>query len=92
MHYPPCNATWPDDPCTGPLCNRPVASVEDVRARVEAIRSVADNDEIAHGLEDNLRELVLEAVVNDEIPREELHRMAEAALSTGEISFSRWYA
>lgn len=55
----------------------------------EIERAVANmDDEKAHGLEDDLRERVLESIAANlaEDPRE----LASVALSTSKLEFSRW--
>lgn len=61
-------------------------TVEDVRNRVEAIRAKAYDDEVAHGMEDQLHQDVLRflSVRGNELARE--------ALRTLDIDFSRWCA
>jgi hypothetical protein len=58
---------------------------------VESIRVAADedDDEQAHGLEDDMREAVLRAIMDG---AENAKDLAEIALSTNEIKFSRWCA
>lgn len=62
---------------------------EDVRARVEAIRAVADDEEDAHGKEDDLRADVLRVIANGSPHAQAL---ALEALATEAIQFRRWYA
>ncbi len=50
---------------------------------VQIIKQLADDDEVAHSLEDEFREAVL-LVVN--------HPLAKIALTTSEIRFARWCA
>lgn len=63
---------------------------DDVKARVEQIRKIADDDEAAHSNEDRLRHDVLQAIADgtavDPIA------CAKAALLTSEIEFCRWCA
>jgi hypothetical protein len=62
----------------------------DVRDRIEKIRAVAGDDEVAHGREKDLWRDVLEAIALGRTgnPAE----LATAALKTQEIDFMRWYA
>lgn len=59
-----------------------------VRARVEEIREVAWDDEMAHEREDALRSEVLRAIADGSCvnPQE----CAQIALTTSEIEFKRW--
>lgn len=64
-------------------------TLEEVRAGIELIRSKADDDEVAHGLEDDLRHEVLEAIANG---AENARELAAELLKTSDIKFSRWTA
>jgi hypothetical protein len=64
-------------------------TVEDVRARLEAIRAVADDDEQAHGLQDSLLLDVLLAIRNG---ADEPAALASAAVEVYDIDFERWCA
>ena len=72
----------------GPRSGR-VMTPEEARARVEAIREMADDDEDAHRMEDALRSDVLRAIANGSRYGRAL---SEIALTTSEIEFCRWYA
>jgi hypothetical protein len=65
-------------------------SVDDVKKRVEEIRGFSGDDECAHGAEDSLWEEVLRAISEGEC--DDPKGCAAAALTTGDIPFSRWYA
>jgi hypothetical protein len=60
----------------------------EVRDRVEKIREQSDYDHIAHRLEDELYMDVLEAIAGG---AEEPAALADAALATAQMQFSRWY-
>jgi hypothetical protein len=62
---------------------------DDVRARVEEIRSVADDDESAHGKEDRLHADVLRAIASG---NPHAQALALEALATEDIGFARWCA
>lgn len=64
---------------------------DEARQWVERIKDIADDDEVAHGSEDELREAVLKAIANG-LPADEAQALARIALQTGEIRFSRWCA
>jgi len=64
-------------------------TVDDVRERVENIRQAAFDDEVAHGMEDELYAEVLKAIANGADSPEKL---AAEALKTEKIEFSRWYS
>jgi hypothetical protein len=64
-----------------------VDEVKECLARLEEIR---DDDEAAHGLEDDIWEAVLFAIASGEA--EQPGAMALEALLTREVEFSRWCA
>lgn len=64
-------------------------TVEDVRAKVREISEARGDDEIAHGLEDELRERVLKAIAGGAPNAAEL---AAEVLKTSDIEFQRWCA
>lgn len=61
-------------------------TVDEVRERVASIRAQSDDDERAHGLEDQLHQDVLRYLADNG------HRIAAEALTTLEIDFARWCA
>lgn len=63
-------------------------TVEEVRERVALIRAASadDDDERAHGLEDQLHQDVLRYLADNG------HRIAAEALTTLDIDFARWCA
>jgi len=63
---------------------------EDVRRRVEHIRSIAADDEAAHSEEDSLHQEVLMAIARGEA--DDPAKCAYEALQTAGIDFSRWRA
>ncbi|MBG9915251.1 hypothetical protein ABD67_10070 [Bacillus sonorensis] len=64
-------------------------TVDDVREFVEEIRLSADDDEVAHSMEDELYVAVLQAIVNG---ADNPGKLAAEALRTKNIEFSRWCA
>ena len=62
---------------------------KDVRKRVEKIRQMAGDDEMAHGEEDRLWGDVLMAIANG-APKAK--KLAQEALKTLDIEFYRWCA
>lgn len=64
-------------------------TVEEARARVEAIRAIAGDDESAHAAEDALRHEVLQAIMNG---ADNARALAAVACSTEAIQFCRWCA
>jgi len=58
---------------------------EDIEKRVQEIQERADDDEMAHAMEKDLHEEVLEFLA------EQGNELAEAALKTLDIDFSRWF-
>jgi hypothetical protein len=65
-------------------------NIEDVELRVENIRERAGDDEVAHGMEDDLHQDVLRAIAagtcSDPVG------CAASALKTCDIDFARWCA
>jgi hypothetical protein len=59
------------------------------REVVECIRALADDDEVAHGIEDDLHLAVLKQVAAGDPNAKEL---AAIAASTEALDFSRWCA
>lgn len=64
-------------------------TIEEVKKRIDEIKMKAHDDEAAHGMEDSLREEVLEAIAFGAHNAKEL---AKIVLTTSEIEFSRWCA
>lgn len=64
-------------------------TIEEVEKLYQSIVDASGDDEIAHGLEDEFRELVLKEVADGNPNSFEL---AKIALSTSEIKFLRWCA
>lgn len=65
-------------------------NVEEVKARVQAIRANSGDDEAAHSDEDNLHQEVLQAIADGTC--DDPRACAGAALETTKIDFSRWCA
>ena len=65
-------------------------TLTEARERVEFIRSIARDDEAAHGGEDDFRADVLRYLA--EVAPAELGELARIALSTEDIDFARWCA
>lgn len=64
-------------------------TVDEVRAAVEKIRVISDDDETAHTREDALHFKVLMAIADGAPDSREL---AEEAVKTAAIDFARWCA
>lgn len=66
-------------------------TADEVRKRVEAIRDVMDDDEVAHILEDALYRRILENAVRGEcVP--DVAACAVIALEVSDMDFVRWCA
>lgn len=63
---------------------------EEARQVVQRIEKSKNDDELAHFLEDELREAVLEVIAAANLG--EWSELAQIALSTKQIDFSRWCA
>lgn len=64
-------------------------TVEDVARRLAEIHAQRNDDEVAHGMADDLYRDVLAAIANG-APDAEI--LAAAALRSETIDFARWYA
>lgn len=69
----------------------PINSLESVRARIEYIRSIADDSEVAHSEEDDLQSEFI-AFVADNPHHRDLADMAALVLTTASMTFARWWA
>ena len=63
--------------------------MDEIREAIADIKSHRDDDEVAHGSEDALREKVLRAIADGAPNAAEL---AAEVLKTEEIDFARWCA
>jgi len=64
-------------------------TVDDVRRVVDYIASIQDDNEVAHGAEDDMRSRVLELIATG---HSDPAALAIAALESSAITFGRWYA
>jgi hypothetical protein len=64
--------------------------VPEIERRVVEIARVAEDDERAHGMEDDLHQDVLASIANDNHSAKNCKRLAAAALKTKSIEFGRW--
>lgn len=64
-------------------------TLEELQKKIDEIKQIRDDDEVAHSREDRLRHDVLEAVAEGSPIAKEL---AELVLTTTGIHFSRWCA
>ena len=62
---------------------------DEIRSRVEEIKHSSGDVEIAHSMEDNLREDLLRYIASRE---GEYQGLAQEVLMTNQISFPRWCA
>ena len=62
---------------------------KDIVRYVEEIRDIADDDEVAHGKEDSLREMFIASIAKR---KDSLGEKAKLVLSTNKIEFARWCA
>jgi len=62
---------------------------KDIVKAVEYIKAIADDDESAHGAEDDLREDFIEYIATR---KDSLGEKARLILSTNKIDFARWCA
>lgn len=62
-------------------------TIKEIRERIEAMKDM--DNELAHGEEDALREDVLKAIAAGATNAAEL---AEEALKSSDLDFTRWYA
>lgn len=64
-------------------------TIEEAEKFYQSIVDASGDDELARSLEDKFRELVLNEVAKG---NQNSDRLADIALSTRNIEFSRWYA
>lgn len=64
-------------------------TIEEVEARVRMVESRKDDNESAHGIEDDLYEDVLRAIAEGS---PEATALARAALKSKDVDFARWCA
>jgi hypothetical protein len=69
--------------------SEPLLTAEDIAHRLAAIHAVQDDDEVAHGLADDLHRHVLASIAAG-APDAQL--LAAAALRTETLGFARWCA
>lgn len=67
-----------------------VFTPSDAERAVEEIRTTR-SDDLAHQMEDWLRTNVLREIAGGLLTYEDAKRLATIALSTEELTFSRWY-
>jgi hypothetical protein len=65
-------------------------TIQEVQRRLEEIRAVAHDDEMAHSSEDSLHQDVLTAIASGSCV--DPAACAKAALTSNDILFSRWCA
>lgn len=65
---------------------------ERVQEEVEYIKTIAGDDEAAHGAEDYLWSQVIEAIATNRLSGSDAQRAALYALQTRDVKFSRWRA
>ena len=65
-------------------------TLDEIKERIEKIRAMAGDDEVAHGAEDDLRRDFIRYVARIGMPS--LAEKASVVLSTDEIEFERWCA
>jgi hypothetical protein len=65
-------------------------NIDQVKKRVDYIRTIAGDDEAAHTEEDDLHMDVLKAIADGNCA--DPSAIAREALATGEIKFNRWCA
>lgn len=70
----------------------PKLTEEAVAERVARIAAVSDDDERAHGLEDDLYRDVLRQIADGTLAEDEAREIANAALKADGLDFSRWTA
>lgn len=64
-------------------------TVEDIAFQLAQIAAQANDDEVAHGMEDSLRDTVLRAIAAG---HPDAMLLAAAALRSEDIDFARYYA
>lgn len=65
-------------------------NLQDIQKRVQEIKDISGDDEVAHAMEDDLYVAFVKFVSENGSP--ELSEMAKEVLKTENIDFARWYA
>jgi len=68
---------------------RSIQTADDVHRVVDYIAGIRNDDEVAHGAEDDMRSRVLELIATG---HSDPAALAIAALESSAITFGRWYA
>jgi len=64
-------------------------TLKELKEKIKRLENMKDDNEIAHLLEDDLREIVLKEITKG---NPEGQKLAEEVLKTSKINFTRWYA
>lgn len=68
-------------------------TIKDIQDRIDHIKSIVHDDEVAHGREDKLRADFIKYVGTLENNTDvNLAQKARLVLTTNDIEFTRWYA
>lgn len=67
-------------------------TIDQIQAEVDALRKNSADAEAAHGSEDALHQVVLEAIAINQLSGAEAQRAALVALETKRLAFPRWCA
>ena len=63
-----------------------------IKGSIKELKTMASDDEAAHGYEDNLRDAVLKDIASGMYTAEDCQKFAKEVLKTNKIKFSRWCA
>ena len=67
-------------------------NIQEIQEKVQHIRDIAGDDEMAHVEEDDLRAEFIRYVASSRHASAELREMANEVLKTEQIEFGRWCA
>jgi hypothetical protein len=67
-------------------------TMDKIRKLASLVEECSNDDEMAHFMERNLWRIVLLAIAENEIPKDEIVNACKIALSTQDIEFDRWFA
>lgn len=69
-------------------------NLQEVKDEVKRIKSISNDDEMAHAAEDDLRERFLKYVIScpNYVTKAELKELAVEVMKTSKIKFGRWTA
>jgi hypothetical protein len=65
-------------------------TIAQAKRQVDLIRELADDDEVAHAREDDLREVFIAGLADGRYSKREATAIARVVMETEDINFARW--